>query len=168
MTKTQIKRGQLPTLADIFERQREVMRQNLINLIEEGKLGGYRNLIADMSDEYDAIDLAAAALKLSQEGAAKEKPLVANEFADTGAKSGMARLFLNIGKLHKIRPEDIVRSIAEEADIPGNVIGLIDIYDKFTFVEVPNNVVERVVAVMDKAMIKGRRINVEPARGRGR
>jgi len=168
MTKTQIKRGQLPTLADIFERQREVMRHNLINLIEEGKLGGYRNLIADMSDEYDAIDLAAAALKLSQEGVAKEKPLVANEFADTGAKAGMARLFLNIGKLHKIRPEDIVRSIAEEADIPGNVIGLIDIYDKFTFVEVPNNVVERVVAVMDKAMIKGRRINVEPARGRGR
>lgn len=167
VTKTHIKRGQLPTLADIFERQREVMKQNLINLVEEGKLGAYRTLIADMSDEFDAIDLAAAALKLSQEGVAKEKPPVTNDFANTGGKAGMARLFLNIGKLHKIRPEDIVRSIAEEADIPGNVIGLIDIYDKFTFVEVPNDVVERVVAVMDKASIKGRRINVEPARGRG-
>lgn len=166
LTKTRIKRGQLPSLADIVERQREVLRQHLIDLIEEGKLGAYRTLILDMSDEFDAIDLAAAALKLSQEGVAKEKT-VGNDFVDTGAKPGMVRLFMNIGKLHRIRPEDIVRSIAEETDIPGNVIGLIDIYDKFTFVEIPSDLAERVLSVMDKNTIKGRRINVEPARGRG-
>lgn len=166
LTKTRIKRGQLPSIADIAERQREVLRQHLIDLMEEGKLGAYRTLILDMSDEFDAIDLAAAALKLSQEGVAKEKT-PSNDFADTGAKRGMVRLFMNIGKLHKIRPEDIVRSIAEETDIPGNVIGLIDIYEKFTFVEVPGELAERVLSVMNKNTIKGRRINVEPARGKG-
>lgn len=166
LIKTRIKRGQLPSLADIVERQRETLRQQLIDLIEEGKLGAYRTLIFDMSDEFDAVDLAAAALKLSQEGVAREKP-VHNDYTDTGAKPGMVRLFMNIGKLHRIRPEDIVRSIAEETDIPGNLIGLIDIYEKFTFVEVPADMAERVLAVMNKNTIKGRRINVEPARGRG-
>jgi ATP-dependent RNA helicase DeaD len=164
LTKTSIKRGQLPSIADIMERQQDMLRQNLIDLVEEGKLGAYRTLIADLSDEFDAIDLAAAALKLSQEGVVKEKSIA--EFTETGAKPGMVRLFMNIGKLHKIRPEDIVRTIAEETDIPGNVIGLIDIYEKFTFVEVPSDVVERVLAVMDKNTIKGRRISVEPAKGR--
>ncbi|MEM5767090.1 MAG: DbpA RNA binding domain-containing protein, partial [Bacillota bacterium] len=113
----------------------------------------------------DAVDLAAASLKLSQEGLAKERA-AGHDLVDTGAKPGMVRLFMNIGKLHKIRPEDIVRTIAEETDIPGNVIGLIDIYDKFTFVEIPGDLAERVLSVMDKNTIKGRRINVEPARGR--
>lgn len=166
LTKTRIKRGQLPSIADIAERQRDVLRQNLADLIEEDKLGVYRSLILDMSDEFDPVDLAAAALKLSQEGAVKEKTVGIHQ-TDTGAKPGMVRLFMNIGKIHRIRPEDIVRTIAEETDIPGNVIGLIDIYEKFTFVEVPGDVAERVLSVMDKNTIKGRRINVEPARGKG-
>ena len=78
----------------------------------------------------------------------------------------MVRLFINIGRAQKIRPEDILRAIAEAADIPGNTIGVINIYENFTFVEIPEGVAERVVSAMHKNTIKGFKINVEPAKSR--
>lgn len=78
----------------------------------------------------------------------------------------MVRLFINAGRAQRIQPQDIVRTIAEEADIEGDIIGVINIYDKFTFVEVPETVAERVLSVMNKNTIKGYRINIEPAKGR--
>ena len=76
----------------------------------------------------------------------------------------MVRLFINIGRSQKIRPEDIVRAFASEADIPGNIIGVINIYDRFTFIEVPEEVAERVIAVMHRNTIKGLKVSVEPAK----
>ena len=52
-------------------------------------------------------------------------------------KRGMVRLFINIGKAQKVRAKDILGAIAGEANIPGKLVGAIDLYDKYTFVEVP-------------------------------
>lgn len=166
LVKTRIQRKQLPSAADILESQREVIKNRLVQTIEQNKFGDYHTIVADLTADYEALDIAAAALKLCQEG---YKEVVVDEnspLANSGAKPGMVRLFINAGKAQKIRPEDIVRTIASEADIPGNIIGIINIYEKFTFVEVPEDVAERVISVMHKNTIKGYRINVEPARGR--
>lgn len=61
-------------------------------------------------------------------------------------EQGMVRLSLNIGKVHGIRPADIVGSIAFHADIPGNAIGKITIQDQHTLVDVPETAVGRVLA----------------------
>jgi len=167
LTKTRIVRGQLPSTADILERQRETLKGRLVYILEQGDYTAYHDVVSDLAaDDYDGLDIAAAALKLLLEGF-REKNGEKPSFADTGAKrDGMVRLFVNIGRAQKIRQEDIVRSFAEEADLTGNVIGAIDIYDKFTFVEVPAEVAERVIAAMHKNTIKGYKINVEPARAR--
>jgi len=57
----------------------------------------------------------------------------------------MVRLKLNKGKEQGIRPNDIVGTIAFHANIPGYVIGKIRIEDKFTFVDIPEDVVEQVL-----------------------
>ena len=57
----------------------------------------------------------------------------------------MARLKLNKGKSSGIRPSDIVGTIAFHANIPGYTIGKIRIEDKFTFVDVPEDLVEQVL-----------------------
>ncbi|VBB06009.1 dead/deah box helicase [Lucifera butyrica] len=170
VAKTRIVRRQLPSPADILDRQREFIKNHLIQTIAQGNFTDYHPIISELVDEYDAVDIAAAALKLFQEGLTGNKEIVLDEkaftFGNTGAERGMVRLFINAGRAQKIRPEDIVRAIAEEADVPGNVIGVINIYEKFTFVEVPEDLAERVLSVMHKNTIKGYRINVEPARGR--
>lgn len=167
VTKARIQRRDLPSMADIMERQKEAHKERVLQLLAAGHFGDYKSIISEMADEYDPMEIAAAALKLLVEGPDGEKEIEeAPEFGNTGAEPGMVRLFMNIGRGQGIRPQDIVRTVAEEAGIPGNVIGVINIYDKFTFVEVPEDVAGRVLGVMHQNMIKGRKISVEPAKAR--
>ncbi|SDF76219.1 DEAD/DEAH box helicase [Sporolituus thermophilus] len=165
--KTRIVRKQLPSPADVVERYREVIKSQVIATIEQANFQEYSSIVQELAGSYEVLDIAAAALKLFQEGF-KEKQQVDDKsvFSNTGAEEGMVRLFINVGRAQKIRPEDIVRTIAEEADIPGHIIGVINIYEKFTFVEVPEDVAERVLSVMHRNTIKGYRINMEPARAK--
>jgi len=171
LAKTKILRRKLPSAADILERQKEVIKERLLKTLEKNRFEDYHMVLADILDDYDPVDIAAAALQLSVEGY-KEKDEeesldpIASRLENTGGAPGMVRLFINIGRSQKLRPEDVVRAFASEADIPGNVIGVINIYDKFTFVEVPEDVAERVLSVMHRNTMKGYRISVEPAKGK--
>jgi hypothetical protein len=76
----------------------------------------------------------------------------------------MVRLFFNVGRNQGARPQDFVGAIANEAGIPGRAIGAIDIFDDYAFVDIPQEFVDRVIAAMRGAKIKGRPVNAEIAR----
>lgn len=78
----------------------------------------------------------------------------------------MVRLFINVGKNQRIQAKDIVGAIAGEAGIPGKLVGTVDIYDKYTFVEVPKENAKRVLERMKNIRIKGNKINIEKANTR--
>jgi ATP-dependent RNA helicase DeaD len=78
---------------------------------------------------------------------------------------GMARLFLNLGKKDRIRPNDIVGAIAGETGVPGRSIGGIDIFDNFSFVDVPSKDADHVIKVMKNNTIKGKSVNMEISKG---
>ena len=78
--------------------------------------------------------------------------------------AAMTRLMVSIGRKDYVRPGDIVGAIAGEAGIPGSSIGHIDIFDKHTYVDVPDQDVNRVLDAMEGNTIKGRRISVEVAK----
>ena len=75
----------------------------------------------------------------------------------------MARLFVNLGKNQGVRPGDILGAIAGESGIAGRMIGSIDMYDKYTFVEVPSDCAGEVVECMKNAKIRGKNVHVELA-----
>ncbi len=77
----------------------------------------------------------------------------------------MARLFLSLGKKDRIRPNDIVGAIAGETGVPGRSIGGIDIFDSFSFVDVPSKDAEHVIKVMKSNTIKGLALNIEISKG---
>ncbi|EON77410.1 Cold-shock DEAD-box protein A [Lunatimonas lonarensis] len=77
----------------------------------------------------------------------------------------MARLFLNLGKKDRIRPNDIVGAIAGETGVPGRSIGGIDIFENFSFVDVPKKDVNHVISVMNSNTIKGKPVNFEISKG---
>ncbi|MDD4084107.1 MAG: DEAD/DEAH box helicase [Acholeplasmataceae bacterium] len=165
-----IVRRQLPTEANVLERQREMIVSKLQSVLEQNNYSDYLSIVNTLSKDYGNEEIAAAALKLMQEGnKAMESPAAEAapaDFANTGAREGMVRMFINIGRTQKITVKDIIQSLAIEADIPGKDIGSINIYDKFTFVEVPEAVAEKVLAVMHRNTIKGYKVSVEPARAR--
>jgi Superfamily II DNA and RNA helicases len=80
-------------------------------------------------------------------------------------EANMARLFLNLGKRDRIRPNDIVGAIAGEAGIPGRSIGGIDIFDNFSFVDVPQKDADHVIRIMKQNTIKGKSVNMEISKG---
>ena len=80
------------------------------------------------------------------------------------ASEGKSRLFMNVGHNLGIRPQDIVGAIANEANIPGRTIGSIDIFDGYSFVEVPSEDAQRVIDALSQSGIKGKYVNVEVAR----
>jgi ATP-dependent RNA helicase DeaD len=158
-----IKRRWVPTEADVAERQREVWREKIERTIQDANLSAYRGIIEGLAEEYDSLDVGAAVLKLLMDAPTPATQPV-QQFGDTGAEAGMVRFFTNIGRRQGVGPADIVRSIAENAGIPGAVIGRIDIYDDFAFVEVPLDTASAVMAAMRKGQIRGRSVNLEPAR----
>ena len=117
--------------------------------------------------DYTAMDIAAAFLKQ----ALGQVNLVNDEddgdgsidWDATGAEEGMVRLFVNVGKKDRLKPSNILGMIAGESKIPGKVVGAIDMYDKYTFVEVPREYGRTVLEAMKNAKIKGRAVSVEPA-----
>jgi ATP-dependent RNA helicase DeaD len=80
------------------------------------------------------------------------------------SRGKMVRLFINVGTQDKVRPGDIVGSLAGNTNISGNDIGVIEIFDKFSFVEIPENSVEVVLAGMENKPMKGRKISIEVAK----
>lgn len=166
LTKSRIRREKLPSQADIHERQKEGIKERLQRMLEDGKLAYYRSIVDNMVDDYDPMDIAAAALKLSLDLDEDREELNYESFANTGARPGMVRLFITIGRKDNISPGELVRVIADETGIPEGIIGHINIYEKFTFVEVPEDWANCVISCLHRQTIKGRRVSVEPARGR--
>ena len=169
--KTKIIRGTLPTDASVLERQREQIVSKMQTILEQDRYQDYLPIVETLEKDYDVQDIAAAALKFMQEGAkALEEPAeeesLPDALANTGAKPGMVRRFVNIGRSSRVTVRDIVQSIAIEAEIPARSIGRISIYDKFSFVEVPMEHAEKVLAVMHRNTIRGCRVNMEPAKAR--
>ena len=75
----------------------------------------------------------------------------------------MVRLLISKGKMHGIRPNEIVSSIAYYAEIPGNTIGKIHIHDKHTFVDVPEQYVAKVLSKAASYRIRKQPVTVEKA-----
>ena len=172
IAKTRIRRRELPTTSDVLEHQREQIISKMQALLEMGNYGDYMSVVTTLGKEYELEEIAAAALKLMQEGNRaleihEEKNTISDltnqNMSNTGGRPGMVRFFLNIGRSQKITVPELVRTIAREAEIPGRSIGLINIFDKFSFVEVPEQFAERVLAVMRKNSIRGYKVNIEPA-----
>ena len=61
-------------------------------------------------------------------------------------EAGMVRLSMRRGRNHGIRPNDVVGTIASNANIPGYTIGKILIKDQHTLVDIPERFVEQVLA----------------------
>lgn len=167
MTKANIIKGELPTPADVIERQRVAIKGKIITNLKFNAFSDYHEIIEDIiKDGYSIEDIAAAALQLSIEGVKEKANTYDKRFENTGGAPGMARLFLNLGRKQKITPKDIVKTFATEVDIEGKLIGAIKIFDKFSFVEVPKDIAEKVVTVMHRNSINGYKVSVEPAKAK--
>ncbi len=168
-TKKKIKKHPIPTISDIETIKTSIFLEKIKKKIDEGKLEKYIKVLEDLlDDDFSAIEIAAALLKMELEIKDVVEIDIRPEkaYKSTGAEKGMVRMFINIGKNKRIRPQDVVGAIAGETSISGKNIGEIDIFDNYTFVEIPEEYADEVLSIMSKNTIKGNKINIEPAKGK--
>ena len=67
-TKRKIRVETVPTVHDLRERRLELMKASLEEALESGGLERYRSVVEVLASQYDVLDLAAAAVKLADQG----------------------------------------------------------------------------------------------------
>lgn len=70
VTGAKIRRGEVPTRAEAEEREAQMLEERLLATLSKGAWGRYRSIVEELVDDYDLVEVAAAALSM----AASPKP----------------------------------------------------------------------------------------------
>ncbi|MFQ5442612.1 MAG: DEAD/DEAH box helicase [Thermodesulfobacteriota bacterium] len=160
--RTKIKKGTIPTKTEVREARERELSGSLKAVIEEGRHKRLYHLAEGLSEKYGPEEVAAAALYLAS-GDLEVEHIEEIRGRRPAAGSAMTKLFLTIGKKDRIKVGDMVRTIAEKSRMPGSNIGNIALFDKYSFVEVPAEMADQVIASINDMIIGGRKIKVAPA-----
>lgn len=183
-----IPRGVLPTAEAIEARRAAEWQEKLAVWLRRGRYALEREMVdALMAEGFEALDIAAAALKLARreetrapvesirEVRASREPSRPRHTRETRSRnsvhkrsssertsheSGMVRLTLNSGKAQGVRPNEIVATLAYHANVPGNEIGKIVIQQDHTLVDVPEQYVAQVLDRGDALRIRRQNLTV--------
>jgi ATP-dependent RNA helicase DeaD len=179
LTKQRIHVEPLPTLVDLRTRRLELTRAALRETLVAGDLDGFRVVVETLAEEFDVVDVATAAVKLAHETETgnsdeveipiavppkpRERPERRRRRESRGprrADTDVTRLYIGLGRRAGVRPADLVGAIANEAGIDARAVGSIEIADRFSIVEVPEEVAQEVIGALRSTTIRGRRVMV--------
>ncbi|AGZ43182.1 ATP-independent RNA helicase [Actinoplanes friuliensis DSM 7358] len=186
LTRQRITLEKVPTVTDLRARRLELTRSALETSLQGDDLERFRVVIESLTSEYDIETVALAAVKLAHEATGgevddeEEIPSMARPPREAGrerpegrrperrgagpAGGDVARLFVGIGRRAGLRPQDLVGAIAGESGLNARDIGAIQITDRFSLVEVPEEAAEMVIAALAKSTIRGRKPGVRRER----
>ncbi|MGW3616974.1 DEAD/DEAH box helicase [Micromonospora arida] len=180
----------IPTVADMRTRRLELTQAALRESLLEDDLDPFRVIVETLTDEFDLMEVALAAVKLAHEvtspgsddeeeipqapvrGPREGRPEAGGRGGDRRGggrpRSGggnTVQVFVGLGRRAGVRPQDLVGAITGETGIRGRDIGSIEIADRFSLVEVPQGVADEVISGLRSSTIKGRKATVRRDRG---
>ncbi|MEP6494028.1 MAG: DbpA RNA binding domain-containing protein [bacterium] len=161
--------------AGVRVRDRDVRaRTELAAVLAAGQFGRELLAIEPLLDEYDGVEIAAAALQLLEQERATHLAIAAGIAARPVERTTavMVRLFVNIGSRDGVRPADLVGAIANQGGASGGDVGKVEVRESHSTVEVATNVADSVIEKLTGTAIRGRRAVVRrdeerPARAGG-
>jgi len=179
ITRQKIEVCPVPTVADLRARRLELTRASLRERLLQGNLDEARIVVQSLAEEFDVVDVAAAAVMLAHaavagDGDEREMEIPATSQGErtrsdrtqrTGSRThvdsrDVVRLFIGAGRQAGIRPADLVGAITNEAGVRSKDLGAIEIADRFSLVEVPAEIADAVVTAMRKATLRGQKVTV--------
>jgi ATP-dependent RNA helicase DeaD len=193
-TRQKIEVATVPSVADLRAKRLELTRASLRERLVAGDLDDVRVVVESLANEFDVVDIAAAAVKLAHaatngDGEDREVPAIAPPAAGRrgresererspraarsprrsgparGASHATTRLYIGAGRRAGVRPADLVGAIANEAGVPARALGAIEIADAFSLIEVPEEMADGIITAMRRAMIRGNKAEVRRDRG---
>jgi ATP-dependent RNA helicase DeaD len=74
---------------------------------------------------------------------------------------GQTRLYVNIGKEMGVAPTDLLATISGETGLPASVVGAIDVRERHLFVDVASDHAARIVAKLNRAQLRNRKLKAK-------
>ena len=144
----------------------EEIRDELRSTLTQGTIGRTLLAIEPLLEEFDGMEIAAAAMELLEQERAK--PRSAPDVSSAPApRDGMVRLFFSVGARDGLRTGDVLASIGDEAGVPGTQVGKIEIRESHTIVEVAPASAPTIVEKLSGKSMSGRRVIVRPDQDAG-
>ena len=163
LIKTTIKRGEIPTLDDIFESK---LTGIMKKVDDELAAGNYKKLlpqVLELDENYNLAEVAAALLYITY----KEEMTFDYTENKIGGNREMVRLFLTVGKMDKLTPVKLLGFFTEMAKTHGEDIGNIDMAEKFTFVDVAKDKAQAIIDSCNGQKFCGRKLAIEISDAKG-
>jgi ATP-dependent RNA helicase DeaD len=177
LTKQPIHIETVPSVADLKARRLELTRAALNESLLEDDLEPFRVVFDTLSDEFDPLNIALAAIKLAHEATSVggdedaepdiPKLTLSGDRKDNSARrprrngtGETTRIFIGLGRAAHVRPQDLVGAITGETGLHGREIGAIEIADRFSLVEVPRDRADHVIQGLRRTKFKGRKATV--------
>jgi ATP-dependent RNA helicase DeaD len=184
-TKQKIEVATVPTVADLRARRLQVTLASLRDRLVAGDFDDVRVVVQSLAEEFDLVDVAAAAVKMAHQmsgGDQEEEEIVEAPPADPKGplrvsssqrprRGGVAKarphsngnnvkLFIGAGRKAGIRPADLVGAITGEAGVTSKSLGAIEIADNFSLIEVADDIADDIVKAMKGASLRGQKVTI--------
>lgn len=154
----------LPESAAAARSRDQALRAELADVLEVGTPARELLALEPLLDQYDGIEIAAAALRLLERERERPKERPARPAQAAGAAAAESRspstqrIFISGGTRDNIGPGDLVGAIGNEAGVSSDRIGKIELRDNHAIVEVAAEAAETVVQKLTGVMIRGKRV----------
>lgn len=119
---------------------------------------GFEINIGELSSDSEAQNKEAEALKILKSKPSRKKQKGQN------INKNITKIYLNAGKKKKLRPGDIVGAVTKIEGINGDDIGIIDVQDNVSYVDILNGKGKKVIEALRTMTIKGKKLKIEKAR----
>ncbi len=166
VTKSTIKKAEIPTLKSIEKAKLEMLTQTIEDTVATGKHKRFKQFVQDM-DEAQVVDFTAALFALQYEnmlGFSYEKDSIALTNNRRTNNGNYTKISLNVGRKDKIRVPQILEFITKNAGIRGNDIGNIAIRESVTYIDINAKSSQSVLKKCQNKSFNRRKIRVELAK----
>jgi ATP-dependent RNA helicase DeaD len=182
--KVRIERQNTPSRKELLELSKQKLAGKIKEITATPDQAQYDKMIHDFMSEGITLHQLAAGLLKMHLGPAENESQSSGKRSDGRGERGergnrsernepreryprkgnMVRLFVSVGKKDRVSKGDIAGAFASLSGIHGEDIGIIDLYDKFSFVEVMEKDLNRVLERVNGNKVKGRKVNIEIAK----
>ncbi|MFI5206892.1 MAG: DbpA RNA binding domain-containing protein [Gemmatimonadales bacterium] len=158
----------LPGSADLAETRAEKLRARIARTIETEDLDRELLIVGPLLGQFDPATVAAAAIRLgARDAGAPGRAASGATAAPSTGMAAIAKVWVGIGRKDNVKPGDLVGAIVNEAGVPAEAIGKIEVKDLFCLVEIRAEVAEQVVKGLTGKSVRGRRLVARLDRGPG-
>ncbi len=181
ITRQKIEPIELPSAKIINAKRIETFKENILQTINNQSLEIFEKLVTEFQEENPEIEPLKTASALAFIAQGKEPLLISDKAQSFGKEQRqgeekiisteasplkdnpqipMCRYRIDVGNNNNVKPGNILGAVANEADIDSEYIGSIQIFDNFSTIDLPNEMPQEVLEMLQKTVVCSMRLNM--------